>query len=227
MKKYLSIIMVFVLLVASVPTFASDTSDGLEIINTEETLLISGIEKIITTYNDGEVVVLYKETVTPTKINIYNHEYEIIAVIESELVNTETSENINMLSEENIVQPLGVMGSWFSLDSYYNESEYVYVDTYEGSIKFPTAISLITIHTMGSIINVAIPFLGNAFSVLVTTSSLFALYGDSTALYFTKKIYNHQHLGSLEQMYHNKMYFDSARTKQSGSGYLVNYKHFA
>jgi len=46
-----------------------------------------------------------------------------------------------------------------------------------------------------------------------------------STLYFHKEIYNHEYLGSLEQMYKTICYFDDDHD-QAASDEETNYKHF-
>jgi hypothetical protein len=68
--------------------------------------------------------------------------------------------------------------------------------------------------------------LGFFFAMAVLNNIYYDDFLTSTHLYYTRKIYYHKNLGSLEKMFKSKWYFNSTHTSPSNPGAIINYDHF-
>ena len=228
MKKNYSVILVFTLVLSSLTSsFALSSPDEyneLEISTIEETVLDNGVVKTTTILNDGTEVILYVDKISMNETKIYDCNYELIATITESITKNDIIEP-TIYSNKSIVDPLDSIGSWFSTSSYYTQDEYNYVGDYERDIKFNKAIGYITLNVMAAVINVNLPVLGNIFTAALKASDLYDIYSNNNAVYFYQEIYNHEYLGSLEQMYKTKMYFQDNQVSPFGNE-ETSYKHF-
>ncbi len=67
--------------------------------------------------------------------------------------------------------------------------------------------------------------MGNLFAAALKASDLYDIYSSNNAVYFYQRLYDHEYLGSLEQMYKTKMYFQDKQGSPFGNE-ETSYKHF-
>jgi hypothetical protein len=221
MKKVISLMLILILsfgmISSSFATSKVYDQNYLEIEKVEENIIDDTTTKFTTVFNNGIEEIFYVRKISSEKTEIYDSKNQLVATISEKIENLEP----NLKS----IDTNGKSGTYYSNTSPYRISDYVFQEKVDGDIHFSKAIKYLTITGLGRFIDIYAPGIGKIAASMIIGSDMFDIFSATECLYYTRWIYYHKNLGSLEKMYKTRWFYDKNR-KHSIESIIINYSHF-